>query len=87
MDTVARLNFLIFDGTDDNWWSMLPHGHLSEVEFYEIRRLFMMIDDRRALIDIVARSNVLYFDSTDDDGNRFPLMVLVVKLNFLSLND
>ena len=47
----------------------------------------MMIDDRRALIDIVARSNVLYFDSTDDDGNRFPLMVLVVKLNFLSLND
>ena len=68
MDTVARLNFLIFDGIDDNWWIMLPHGHRTEVEFYEIRWLFMMIEDRRALIDIVARSNLLYFDSTDDDG-------------------
>ena len=47
---------------------MLPHGHRTEVEFYEIRWLFMMIEDRRALIDIVARSNDLYFDSTDDDG-------------------
>ena len=47
---------------------MPPPAHRTEVEFYENRWLFMMIKDRRALIDIVARSNVLYFDSTDDDG-------------------